>query len=156
MPVFSVNRGTLVTEVCAILTAEVTEFNLVKPYEGEIDRYSKRAQVQSEIFPAQVNLITPFALVISKSRPVVERKNRSMKLRHDLSIYIGVQNTHDLMSTSTPAVFDLLTTVAQTLDGRRLIDKAGELTLVEDGEYLITTDLFTVYDQRFYQLEVAY
>lgn len=156
MPTFSVSRGSLVTAICAVLTAEVTDLLLVKPYEGEIDRYSKRAQIQNEVFPAQVSLTTPFALVISKSRPVIERKNRSMKLRHDISIYIGVSNTHDLMSTDTPAVFDLLTTVAQTLDGRRLIDKAGELCLVEDGEYLITTDLFTVYDQRFYQLEVAY
>jgi hypothetical protein len=158
MSTFKVNRGSVITAICGVLAA-LPDFNLVKPYEGEVYRYGKQEQIKSETFGAEVNLQSPFALVISRGRPVVEKRsgNRSKKLRHEISVYIGMTNTHNFNSTTVPPIFSVLAKCAETLDGLSLgLDGAGVLELIDDGEFLVQTDLYTVYDQRYYQHEVAY
>ena len=103
-----INRGDIITAICTHLRTAVPEFNLVKPYNGEIDRYSKKTQLQEETFPAMVNLTTPFALVISKDRKKIEGKGSSLRFKHDISIYIGDANTHDFSSTTVPNIISLL------------------------------------------------
>jgi len=148
-------RGDVVMTLCTHLKARVPDLMLVKPYLGELDRYSKRTQVKAEAFPAQVNLTTPFALVISKDRARVPQTGQSRKFKHDLSLYVGVANTHDYGSQAMPPIFPLLDKCLAALDGVVLIRGAGELTVDSDGEYLITTELFTIYDQRYFQYEIG-
>lgn len=158
MPTFKVNRGSVIAAICGVLDA-LPEFNLVKPYDGEVYRYGKQEQIRADSFGAEVQLQSPFALVISRGRPVLEKRsgNRSKKLRHEISIYIGMTNTHNFSSVSVPPIFALLTKCAETLDGLSLgLEGAGVLELIDDGEFLVQTDLYTVYDQRYYQHEVAF
>ncbi|MDQ5985871.1 MAG: hypothetical protein CSYNP_01588 [Syntrophus sp. SKADARSKE-3] len=157
MAIFLTDRGSTVTAIVDYLKAMVPDFALVKPYEGELDRFSKKSQIQDDMFPAQVSLQTPFALVISKDRERTDKsQNNSLKFQHNISIYVGVASSFDFASTSTPDVFTLLTKSAQVLHGHQAIANAGTLTLVNDGEYLVRTDLFTVYDQKFFQLEIGF
>lgn len=158
MPTFLVKRTDMVQLVCAHLRAHVPSLNLVRPYNGEVDRFSKKAQIQQDIFPAEVNLTTPFALVVSKSRErqVEASRNRTLRFRHEISVYVGCSNTHMLGDTETPAVLEYLDLCSQALNGAALVKGATPLTILNDGEYLITTDLFVVYDQRYYQDEIGY
>jgi hypothetical protein len=148
-------RSQIIEALCTFLRANVTEFNLVKPYHGELDRYSKKVQLKEDTFPAMVNLQTPFALIISKDRKRMESQGTSLKFRHDISIYIGVQNTHNFASTEVPDIFALMTKCTDVLHGKTFFKGAGALNVESDGEYLITSDLFTVYDQKYYQLEIG-
>jgi hypothetical protein len=159
MPDITLDRGDTVLAICTYLRNNVTDLNLVKPYEGELDRYSKKTQLRNELFPAQVNLQTPFALVISKARENIDNngRNQGLRLKHNISIYVGVASSYDFSSQTAPSAFTLLKKTAQALHNRKIVENAvGVLTLVDDGEYLIRTELFTVYDQKFYQLEVGY
>lgn len=150
-----VTRSQIVEELCTYLRVQVPEIKLIKPYTGELDRYSKKIQIQESSFPAMVNLTTPFALVISKDRKRIEDKGASLKFRHDLSIYIGVSNRHDFNSLTAPDIFPILTKCVDVLHGHVFVRGAGALNVESDGEYLITNDLFTVYDQKYYQLEIG-
>lgn len=150
-----ISRGQIITTLCDHLRANITDLKLVKPYHGELDRYSKKTQLQEEIFPAQVNLTTPFALVISKSRDRIEKQGNSVKWLHSISIYVGMQNTHDFNSLTVPPIFDLLDQIVASLHGRVFFRGAGAMTIENDGEYLITTDLFTVYDQKYFEYEIG-
>ncbi len=150
-----INRTQIIGDLCEYLRTAVTDFVVVRPYHGELDRYSKKAQVKEETFPIMVNIQTPFALIISKDRKRLENSGASLKFRHDLSIYIGVANRHDFSNQSVPAIFDLLTKCTDALHGKVFFKGAGALNVESDGEYLITTDLFTVYDQKYYQLEIG-
>ena len=151
-----INRGEIVQAVVNLIRKEIQEFQIVRPYQGEIDRYEKRGQIKSATFPAEVSLTTPFALVISKDRkPLEESKNRTMKLEHLLSIYVGVSNTHEFQSTKIPDAFWFLGRCVDVLNEQVLHTKAAGLKLVSDGEYLITTDLFTVYDQKWVIPEIG-
>lgn len=150
-----VTRSQIVEELCAYLRTQVTELKLVKPYTGELDRYSKKAQLQESSFPAMVNLTTPFALVISQDRKRMDASGSSLKFRHDISIYIGVSNKHDFSSQAAPDIFPILTKCVDVLHGHVFVRGAGALNVESDGEYLITNDLFTVYDQKYYQLEIG-
>lgn len=147
-------RGDVVMAICTYLRDQVPELLLVKPYLGELDRYSKRTQVRAETFPAQVNLTTPFALVISKDRAKLQQPG-TRKFKHDLSVYVGVSNQHDFANQAVPPIYSLLDKCLLALDGTVFIRGAGELTVESDGEYLITTDLFTVYDQKYFQYEIG-
>lgn len=150
-----IGRGQIVTGICEHLRIQVPDLKLVKPYHGELDRYSKKTQLEQEIFPAQVNLTTPFALIISKNRERDTKQGASTKWLHSLSVYIGVQNTHDFNSIDVPPIFALMDKVTTALNGHVFFRGAGALTVESDGEYLITTDLFTVYDQRYFQHEIG-
>lgn len=150
-----IERSNVITALCDYIRIAVPEFNLVKPYHGELDRYSKKAQLKEESFPAQVNMTTPFALVISKNRKRLESKGASLCFRHELSIYIGEANTHDFMSQSAPAIFALMDKCVNALSGKALIRGCGVMNVQSDGDYLLTTDLFTVYDQQYFQLEIG-
>lgn len=149
-------RGDLVTATVEYLRDQIADLALVKPYEGELDRYSKKIQLKDDIFPVEVNLQTPFALIISKERENVGENNQRLKLKHYLSIYVGVSVNYNFGSTDTPTVFELLGDIASSLHNRQMIQNAGPLTLVSDGEYLVKTDLFVVYDQKYYQLELGF
>lgn len=149
------SRATIVDAICNHLRANVTELKLVKPYNGELDRYSKRLQIKEETFPAIVNITTPFALVITKDRQRLPGQGASTKFRHDISVYVGEANNHDFNSLDVPPILALLDKVVNALHGAVLMRGAGALTLESDGEYLITTDLFTIYDQKYYQLEIG-
>ena len=150
-----VSRDQLITALCVYLRTAVPEFNLVKPYHGELDRYSKKTQLKEDIFPAMVNLTTPFALVVSKNRSRLVSPGSSIKFRHDISIYIGDSNLHDFNNQDTPGIFTLMNKCVEALHGKTFVKGTGVLTVESDGEYLITTDLFTVYDQKYYQLEIG-
>jgi len=149
-----VTRSAIITALCTKL-AEIPALKIVKPYHGELDRYSKKVQLKQEIFPAEVNLTTPFALVISKNRERVEDKGPSLRFKHDLSIYIGYANEHNFNDTSVSPIFGIMDSVVEKLAGKQIIPGAGVMTLLSDGDYIITTDLFTVYDMKFYQLEIG-
>lgn len=150
-----IERSQLIAILCAHLRANVPELKLVKPYHGELDSYSKKIQLKEETFPAMVNLTTPFALIISKNRQRVEGKGNSLCWKHDLSIYVGSSNMHDFANQEVPTIFTLMGKVTNALQGKSFIKGAGLLTVDSDGEYLITTDLFTVYDQKYHQLEIG-
>lgn len=150
-----IGRGQIVESLCSHLRVTVPELLLVKPYHGELDRYSKKLQLQEGIFPAQVNLTTPFALIISKSREREAKQGASTKWLHSLSIYIGVQNTHDFNTIAVPPIFAIMDKVTEALNGHVFFRGAGALTVENDGEYLVTTDLFTVYDQKYFQYEIG-
>jgi hypothetical protein len=143
-------RGTVIENIITRLK-DVMSINLVKPYEGEIDRYRKIGQIENEIFPAEVNMATPFALVISKDRENKSgSQNRAMKLQHNISVYIGVSNTHSLSNEDVPDIYTVLNDCVLAIKGE------NGLVLVNDGIYLCKTDLFIVYDQQWYRQEVAY
>ena len=150
-----VERSNIITLLCNHLRANVDDLKLVKPYHGELDRYSKKVQIKESSFPAQVNLTTPFALVISKTRERIEGKGSSLCFKHELSVYIGKSNKHDFNNTEVPTIFSLLDKCVNALNGKKLIKGAGALTLVNDGEYLITTDQFVIYDQKYFQYEIG-
>lgn len=150
-----VDRATIIETICVYLRTTVPEFNLVKPYHGELDRYSKKTQLTAEIFPAQVNLTTPFALVISKDRRKLTGIGNSLRFKHEISVYVGDANTHDFNSIAVPPIFDLMKKALAALDGKAFVRGCGVLEVESDGEYLITTDLFTVYDQKYSQLEIS-
>jgi dienelactone hydrolase len=150
-----ISRGQIIAQLCAHIRANVPEFKLVKPYHGELDRYSKKVQLKENIFPAMVNMTTPFALIISKARERIEENGKSLRFKHDISIYIGDSNRHDFNNQDIPGIFSLMDKTVEALHGRSFIKAAGAMTLVNDGEYLITTDLFTIYDQKYYQLEIG-
>ena len=150
-----VERGAIITALCDHLRANVPELKLVKPYYGELDRYSKKTQLKDETFPAMVNMTTPFALVISKNRKRVEDKGPSLRFRHDISVYIGDSNPHNFSSSETPNIFSIMTKCVEALHGKSFIKGCGILNVESDGDYLITRDLFTVYDQQYYQLEIG-
>lgn len=153
--IFYVNRGDVVQSIINELRSSVATLNLVRPYQGEFSRYEKKAQITQGIFPAEVNLTTPFALVSSQDRPVVEQKNRRVKLRHSISVFIGVANNHDFSSTAIPESLPLLELCAAALVGKKFHSHASELSLENDGTFLTTTDLFVVYEQKFFQIEPA-
>lgn len=142
-----VDRGDMVTSVIGYIKAGRSEFNLVKPYEGELDRYRKIDQIKAEIFPAEVNLQSPFALVISKDREKINRTGNAERVRHNLSIYVGVNNDHNFASQINPDIWNLLSLLTETLL------RVKGLYLVNEGIYLCKTDLFTVYDQQWYRNE---
>ena len=148
-------RSQLIEALCVHLRTAVPEFRLVKPYHGELDRYSKKVQIQEETFPAVVNLTTPFALVVSKNRTSLEKQGNSTKFRHEISIYIGDSNRMDFSNQNVPNIFTLMSKCVDALDGKSFLRGAGLLTVESDGEYLITTDLFTIYDQKYFQLEIG-
>jgi len=150
-----VNRGDIVKNICEYLRANVTDLKLVKPYHGELDRYSKKVQLKQNTFPAEVGLTTPFALVISKGRERIKGQGASLKFEHEISIYIGDANSHDFTNENVPAIYSLLDQCLNALHGKVLMHGAGALKVINDGEYLLTTDLFTVYDQRYTQLEIG-
>lgn len=150
-----IERGQAITAIQALLLKEVTDLKLVKPYSGELDRYSKKTQLKEETFPAMVNLTTPFALIISKGRFRLQDQRPSLKFKHEISIYIGDANRHDFQSTTVPNVITLLDKCVKALHGVVLLKGCGALTVENDGEYLITTDLFTIYDQKYYQYEIG-
>lgn len=150
-----VSRDQLITAICMHLRTAVSGLNLVKPYHGELDRYSKKSQIQNEIFPAMVNLTTPFALVVSKNRRRLDDKGTSVKFRHEISIYIGDSNQHDFSNQDVPSMFTLMSQCLEALHGKVFVKGGGVLTVESDGEYLVTTDLFTVYDQKYFQLEIG-
>jgi len=150
-----VARDQLITALCVHLRTAVSALNLVKPYHGELDRYSKKTQLKEEIFPAMVNLTTPFALVVSKNRTRLEKTGSSVKFRHDISIYVGDSNLHDFNNQDTPSIFTLMGQCVEALHGKVFVPGGGILTVESDGEYLLTTDLFTVYDQKYFQLEIG-
>lgn len=152
---FLISREQSLTAICNFLRDQVPELNLVKPYHGELDRYSKKVQLKESVFPATVNLTTPFALVVSKNRERMANQGASRKFKHEISVYIGDSNDRDFSSTEVPSIFSLMTKCAEALDGSVLLQGAGPLTVVSDGDYLITTDLFVVYDQKYYQLEIG-
>lgn len=142
-------RGTIITSIITTLKG-TKQFNLVKPYHGELDRYRKQTQIKEQTFPAEVNLQTPFALVISKDREVDGPKGNSIKLRHNISIYVGTANPHDFSSEALPESYGLLEACVDALRPIR------GLTLVNEGLYLAKTDLFIVYDQQWFIHEIAY
>lgn len=150
-----VTRDKLITALCVHLRTAVPELNMVKPYHGELDRYSKKVQLKEETFPAVINMTTPFALVVSKNRTRLEQKGASLCFRHDVSIYVGESNLHDFNNQNTPTIFDLLNKCLVALHGQHFVNGAGVFTVESDGEYLLTTDLFTVYDQKYHQLEIG-
>ena len=150
-----VERSSIITALCTHLRTNVTDLKLVKPYHGELDRYSKKTQLQEETFPAMVNLTTPFALVISKDRRRVENRGQSLRFRHDISIYIGESNLHDFNNTEVPTIFTLMSKCLKSLHGVSLVSGAGALNIESEGEYLLTTDLFTLYDQKYYLYEIG-
>lgn len=154
---FLVDRSEAIDVLVNRLIQQVPELALVKPYQGEIDRYRKQRQIRAPEFPAVVNLATPFALVISKKRERDRQGSRNQRLSftHEFSVYVGVANEHDFGSTKTPDVFSLLTRCSEALHGFQYSDNAVPLEIVDDGEYLITTDLFTVYDQKYESKELA-
>jgi len=152
---FLVQRSDVVMAICEQLRAAVPELKLVKPYHGELDRYAKKTQIKEPIFPAQVNLATPFALVISKHRTKLAKQGASRKFKHDISIYVGDQNTHNFNDISAPSIFGLLSKCMTALDGAVLLKGCGELAVESDGDYLITTDLFVIYDQKYSQFEIG-
>ena len=150
------NRGYIVDLICVYLRAQLTDFALVKPYHGELDRYSKKASIHDDNFPAIVNLATPFALVVSKNREVVDNKPRTLRVKHEISIYIGDANPNDFSTTVAPNIFTLMKQCLTAMNAQRIVQGAGEIVTVSDGEYIATTPLFTVYDMKFYQLETIF
>lgn len=154
MTFFSPLPETIATAIKVLQEANVG-FNLVKPHEGEFTRDEKQNQVKESTFAAQVNLASPFALISSQGRPVERQENRSITLKHALSVYIGVRNTHNLSSKEIPPVLYLLEKCATVLVGQRLHARAGDLTLVNGGIFLAKTDLYIVYEQQYAQLERA-
>jgi hypothetical protein len=66
-----------------------------------------------------------------------------------------VSNKHDFSSKAVPDIFSILTKCVDVLHGHVFVRGAGALNVESDGEYLITNDLFTVYDQKYYQLEIG-
>jgi hypothetical protein len=152
---FLVSRSGMIDSVCDYLRTAVPELKLVKPYHGEFDRYVKTKSLKDDSFPAMVNLTTPFALVISKDRKRVEGKGQSVRFRHYISVYIGDANPHDFNNQEVPQIFALLDKCTEALDGKVLARGAGALSVESDGQYLITTDLFVVYDQQYSQLEIG-
>lgn len=150
------NRGYVIDRLCEYLRNALTDFALVKPYHGELDRFSKKAQIQHDNFPAMVNLATPFALVISKDRIVLENKSRTLRVKHEISIYLGDSNPNDFAATASPRIFTLMKQCLEAMNGQRILQGAGEIVTVSDGEYLASTSQFTVYDQKYYQLETIF
>jgi hypothetical protein len=150
-----IERSQIITTLCDHLRANIPELKLVKPYHGELDRYSKKVQLQENSFPATVGLTTPFALIISKNRQKIDDKGSSVKWKHDISIYIGDANLHDFTSLDVPPIFSYMSKCVNVLSGKSLIKGCGALNVISDGEYLITTDQFVVYDQKYYQLEIG-
>jgi len=155
-----VKRREPVYAVVNAIRKAVPYFQLVKPYEGEIDaifsRYSRIQQVKSDIFPAEVQLKVPFALVISQDREVIEgSRNRALRFRHDISIMLGASTSYDFASDKTPALFDLLDLCVDALADRNLgIDGVDKLTLFNHGKYIVKTELFTVYEQKYFTTEI--
>lgn len=149
---FIVDRKSIVDAIVNRLIAQVPELAYVKPYKGEVDRYFKQRQIKQPEFPAEVALQTPFALVISKNRerdPGGSKGNR-LSFIHNISIYVGVSNDHDFASTRTPDVFSTLTRCAEALDNwTPEVTGVAKMEIMDDGEYLVTTDLFVVYDQKY-------
>lgn len=133
---------------------------LIKPYEGEMDklfsRYAKVQRVKSDMFPAEVQLQTPFVLVISADRTHMEdSRNRARRYRHDISLFIGGQTSFDFASDKTPDLFDLMDMCVDVLADKFLnINGVDRLKNVNHGEYIVKTDLFTVYEQRYYTTEI--
>jgi len=151
-----VNREDVVERVVNRLKEELQEFSLVRPYEGELDRYFKQRQIEQPEFIAMTSLQTPFALVISKNRDNWEARNKELRVRHNLSIYVGVANEHNFADENVPGVFSLLSRcVAALHEWNCGLDGCGPMTLLDDGEYITRTDLYTVYDQKWFQLEIA-
>jgi len=93
--------------------------------------------------------------VISKGRQKLDEKGASLKFKHELSIYIGDQNLHDFNTLAVPQIYSLLDKCLNALHGKSLVKGCGNLNVVNDGEFLLTTDLFTVYDQRYFQYEIG-
>lgn len=132
-----------------------TDLALVKPYEGEFFKIEKRAQMKEDTFPAEVNLAAPFALVSSQGRPVEKRENRSLVLKHQISVFVGVANRHDFASTEVPTILALLELCAYALVGTKFHASASTLSLENDGTFLVKTDLYIVYEQKYFQFERA-
>ena len=155
-----IKRREPIYAVVNALRKHVPYFKLVKPYEGEIDsmfsRYSRIQQVKSDIFPAEVQLQVPFALVISEDRNVTENsRNRARRFRHDISVMLGASTSYDFASDKTPALFDLLDLCVDALADRNLgITGVDTLTLVNHGKYIVKTELFTVYEQKYFTTEI--
>lgn len=150
------DRGYVIGLICAYLRTQLPRFALIKPYHGELDRYSKKLSIEADNFPAMVNLATPFALVVSKDRAVIEHKGRSFRAKHEISIYIGDTNPNDFSTTDPPYIFTLMKQCLEAMNAQRIVPGAGEIVTVSDGEYIATTPLFTVYDQKYYELETIF
>jgi hypothetical protein len=150
----SIERSTLISAIMERIN-QTHVFSLVKPYEGELDQYSKKVQLKDDLFPAQVQLKTPFCLVISKNRvPQETGRNRTEIWRHQISLYVWVQRSYSFSSTSAPQAFALLKACGDALNKQKIVAGCSELHQLDEGEYLVTTDLFTVYDQKYYQDEI--
>ena len=150
-----IDRGTTVLAICTFLRENCSSLVLVRPYNGELDRFSKKTQVEAETFPAEVNLTSPFALVVSKDRSRLENQGNSLKFKHDFSIYLGALNTFDFGSQELPPVFAVMKEVLDALEGQVLVHGASDLRVESDGQYLTTTNLYTIYEQRYYQYEIS-
>lgn len=155
MQFYSPRTDTVQNIVNYLVATTALGLSLVKPYEGEFSQYEKKEQMREDTFAAEVNLAAPFALVSSQARPVEKRDNRSLILKHQLSVFVGVQNTHDFASTAVPAVLALLEQCAYALVGGKFQASASELNLENDGIFLVKTDLYIVYEQKYYQIERA-
>lgn len=153
--IFYSPRTETIENAITVLKAANLGFKLVKPYEGEFTRDEKQNQIKAETFPAEVNLASPFALVSSQSRPVDRTENRMLNLKHAISVYVGIRNNHNFTSTGVPPVIALLEQCAKVLVGQHLHAHAAKLTLVNDGIFLVKTDLYIVYEQQYLQLERA-
>lgn len=154
MILFSPRTETIQAAINVIKAANLG-FRLVKPYEGEFTRDEKQNQMKSETFVAEVQLAAPFALVSSQSRPVEKRENRSLTLKHEISVYIGVANTHNFASQAVPPILALLEQCAYALVGAKLHPRSSELNLENDGIFLVKTDQYNVYEQKYFQSERA-
>jgi hypothetical protein len=151
---FFVPRNEVIANIITALQG-VSSVALVKPYEGEFFRFYLKSQVQGETFPAEVNLTTPFALVSSRSRPVIGRRNRVLEMKHEISLLVGIENSHNFGDDAVSGVFQVLQDCAAMLVGQKFHTHASELMLDNDGIFLAKTDLFIVYEQQLSQLERA-
>jgi hypothetical protein len=151
---FSVPRDVVINNIVSALS-NVAAFTLVKPYEGEFYRFYLKHQMSDNTFPAEVNIATPFALVSSRSRAVERRRNRVMDLKHEISILVGIQNTHNFGNTEASDIFSILQECASALVGEHFHANASELMLDNDGVFLAKTDLFIIYEQQLFQYETA-
>jgi len=70
----------------------------------------------------------------------LEDKGAYVKFKHEISIYIGDANLHDFNSLTVPPIYSLLDKCLNALHGKSLVKGCGNLNVVNDGEFLLTTD----------------
>lgn len=154
-----VYRGQVIDNIVTQIKDNIIEgnvkFALVKPYEGEIDRFSKKETIKDPRFMADTSLQTPFALVVSKRRkrdPINSSPGRLVAL-HEISIYVGAARQMVAGSTS-PEVWELLGRLARILHEFNPHPQwGGPLKLDDEGERLERTDVYNIYDQKYLRIE---